>query len=475
MRKNATFATFILSIFILVIYLWYATLGLWVGFPSESNYFDLQASAFLQGQIALEVEPDPAFPILEKEGRLYEPSNREGIPVLWDATLYKGKYYLYWGPSPALLLTLPKLFYAGQINDRIITFLAGITFFIFCASLIYNLWKDHFESTPMWAMLTAIAFVGLANPILYILAEARIYEAAIMAGQTFLMGGLFWLYLSYKKNSSIYFALTGIFFAFAIGSRTTLLPAVGAIALIVLIWIIKTKQKQFWLLLFSFTLPLIIGGVTYAWYNYVRFGSITEFGLRYQLTSYNLSEKLDETFSPAYILPNTYKTLFNTLEQRVTFPYVFPTRWDGPAWIEEKTYPPFYLLLAESITGIFIATPFVFFAFFAKPKKNKQWIFISLLVACAMTFAITQLFFFTTMRYLLDFTPMLSILAIIGFWQIIEIQKWQYLLRPFALLLFVYSISLSFILPLSGKIETYRAYNPDLLIKLTQLFNQLIQ
>jgi hypothetical protein len=474
MRKQTFFATFLLSVVILTIYLWYASVGLWHGFPSESKYFDLQASAFLHGQIALEVTPAPEFIALEKEGILYEPSHREGIPVLWDASLYKGKYYIYWGPVPAVLLTGLKFFYAVEINDRVVTFLAGGLFFIFCAAFIFNLWKEHFKSTPVWAMLTSIAFTGLANPVLYILAEARVYEAAIMAGQTFLMGGLLWLYFGYKKTSPLYLALASTCFTLAIGSRTTLIPVVGTIFLILCVWIIKTKQKQFWLLLFSFTIPLFIGGALYAWYNFTRFGSITEFGLRYQLTSYNLYDKLDETFSPAYILPNTYKTLFNNLEQRVTFPYIFPTRWDGPAWIEAKIYPPFYLLLAESITGIFIATPFMIFAFFLKKKNNLQWILFSFIGAFAMAFMMMQGFFFTTMRYLLDFTPTLSILAVIGFWRVIESPKWGFILRPLSLLLFIYSISLSFILPLSGKIETYRAYNPDLLIQLTQLFNQLI-
>src|SRR6187455_485414 len=90
----------IVSGLVLLFYLWLVTLGLWTDFPPSTNYYDLQANAFLHGQLALEVEPDPALLALENP---YEPADRENIPVLWDATLYQGKYYLYWGPVPAVL------------------------------------------------------------------------------------------------------------------------------------------------------------------------------------------------------------------------------------------------------------------------------------------------------------------------------------------------------------------------------------
>lgn len=474
---RAYIATILLSGLIILIYFWYASLGLWVSFPSQSNYIDLQASAFRHGQIALEIIPDPKLITLEKEGKLYEPSHREDIPVLWDATLYKSKYYLYWGPAPAFLLAIFKLFYSPEVNDRVVTLAAGIIFFVFCAIIIFELWKQFFVTTPLWAMLLGIAFVGLANPVLFILAEARIYEAAIMAGQAFLMGGLLCLYVGFKKTSTCYFALAGIFFALAIGSRTTLVPSVALISLIVLIGLIKSKSLKFWSLLFAFAIPLVINGAIYAWYNFTRFGSFTEFGLRYQLTSYNLYEKLDETYSPAYIFPNTYKTLFNTVEKRITFPHIFPTRWAGPTWIAERAYPQFYLLLAESITGIFIATPFIIFACFANPKKSKgfQWLILSLVGSFSMAFITMQGFFFTSMRYLFDFTPALTILAVIGFWRMLDFQKFRFVIQPLTIILLMYSLVLSFILPLSGKIETYRTYNPALLMNLMQFFNQLIQ
>lgn len=99
---------------IVLIYIWFVTTGLMKTLISETNYLDLQANAFAKGQLELEVPPDPAL-LAFKDESLYEPENRTGIPVLWDATLYNGKYYLYWGPAPALLLSAIKPFYKTDI------------------------------------------------------------------------------------------------------------------------------------------------------------------------------------------------------------------------------------------------------------------------------------------------------------------------------------------------------------------------
>ncbi len=466
----------VLSASTIVIYIWVVSIGLWTTWPNETSYYDLLATAFSHGQISLEVQPDPALFTLEN---LYEPGSREGIPVLWDASLYKGKYYLYWGPTPAMLLALIKPFYTQPIGDKIPTFVFVTGTFIFITMLILELWKKYYLETPRWAILLGIAFAGLVNPMLYILIEARIYEAAIISGQFFLIGGLYWLFTAFNHPSTTRLSLAGLFFALAIGSRTTLALPIAFLALITLIWAIKSQRERVFALITAFALLLILGTVSYGWYNQARFDSITEFGLRYQLTSYNLYETLDETFSLEYIPPNTYKTLFNTLERRITFPFLFPTRWAGPSWLE-GSYPNFYLLLAEGITGILVGSPFMIFAFLAGLNKNKtfRWILTCLAGASLLTFFTLQIFFFTTMRYLLDLIPALSLLAVIGFWQgLTELKTrpiaWR-LFTTLGVVLCIYSIAISLLLPISGHLEAYRVFNPELLRKMTLTFNSLV-
>lgn len=465
----------ILSASIIIIYIWFVSIGLWTTWPNETSYYDLLATAFAHGQIALETQPDPALLTLEN---LYEPDNREGIPVLWDASLYKGKYYLYWGPTPALLLALVKPFYAQPVGDKPLTFVFITGTFIFMTLLILELWKKHYLGIPRWAVLLGIAFAGLVNPMLYILIEARIYEAAIISGQFFLIGGIYWLFTAFYRLSPTRLFLAGSFFALAVGSRTTLALPIMFLALTTLIWAIKSGQGRAFTLITAFALPLILGAIGYAWYNYARFDSVTEFGLRYQLTSYNLSASLDETFSLAYVPFNLYKTLFNPLEWRKTFPFLFPTRWAGPSWMQGN-FQDFYLLLAEGITGIFVGSPFMVFGFLAGLNKDRnfRWILICLTGSSLLTFFALQIFFFTTMRYMLDLVPALSLLAVIGFWQGFSLLKTRPIARSslavLGLVLCIYTIAISSVLPISGHLEAYKVFNPELLKKLTWAFNTI--
>jgi hypothetical protein len=470
----------ILSAVIFIFYIWCVTIGLWTQWPYETHYYDLQATAFRHGQIALEVRPDPRLLAL-KGFDLYEPSNREGIPVLWDATLYKGKYYLYWGPAPAFLLALVKLFYTKEVGDNILTFTFLSGTFILLTAIILELWKKYYPEIPRWAILLGVAFAGLVNPMSYILFEPRIYEAAIISAQFFLIGGTYWLVTAFNRPSALRFALAGTFLVFAVGSRTTLVPAVGFLALITLIWALKTQHANALKFIAAIALPLTIGAIAYAGYNHTRFDSFTEFGLRYQLTSYNLYELLGETFSLAYIPPNLFKTLFNPFEIRDIFPYIFPTRWAGPAWLAKGNYPIFYLLFAESITGIFIGSPFMVFAFLAGFNKDKKfrWIAATLAGSALSSFFMLQIFFFTTMRYLLDLIPTLTILAVIGFWQGLDMLKSRPIARfsfaAFGVLLSFYGFAISFALSLSAHFEALRGVNPELLKQLTQMFTSLFK
>lgn len=460
---------------ILLIYTWFASAGLWKTLPNETNYYDLQANAFAKGQLALEVEPDPAFLAMPAE-ILYEPENRTGIPVLWDATLYEGKYYLYWGPSPALLFTPLKFVYSQDLGDKLLAliFLAGTLSFL--NLIILSLWRRHFSHIPRWAVLAAIAFAGLVNPIPYIMVEGRIYEAAIIAAQFFLVGGFYFLLPALDKPAPLPLALAGLFFALAIGARTPLAPGVGLVSLLLCIWAFQTQRQRMIPLLASFAIPLVISAAGYMAYNQARFDSVTEFGFRYQLTSYNLYKNLDQTLSVAYFPPNIYKTVLNPLERREAFPYVFPNRWAGPEWLTNYQ-PGMYLTFTENITGILISSPFLLLGLLSivRAKANIRWILFALSLAALGIFLTLLTYFFIAMRYLLDLIPTLTILAIIGFWHGFDLFKNKKAYIFIALILLAYTLSLSLLISYSGNLELFKIHNPELVKQLTWTFNTLIR
>ncbi len=471
------FLSAMLGGWIVLIYIWVISIGTWTTWPVTTDYYNLLANAFSHGQLSLETKPDPALLALDD---LYNPDNREGIPVLWDLAVYKGEYYLYWGPVPALLLAIVKPFYSDPVADNILTFIfmAGLLFFQI--ALILELWKSYFQETPGWVILLSISFTGLINPILYMLLEPRIYEAAVVSGQMFFIGGLFWLFTAFNKPSMTKLALAGIFFTLAVGSRTTLLIPIAFLVCVALIWAIKSHPAKAARFIMALVLPLALGAVSYAWYNYQRFDSLTEFGLGYQLSQTDMYETLDETFSFAYMPPNLFKLLINPFEYNKSFPFIKATPWSGPVWFENYS-PKIYDYFAEDITGILISSPFLIFAFLAATckQKNIRWITASLAGSSLLIFFTLLTFFYLTMRYLLDLVPALSLLALIGFWQGIHLLQTRriakYLFAITGSGLWAYTIVVSFILCYSSNLHRIRIYNLELIQNITWTFTHIFK
>ena len=93
-----------------------------------------------------------------------------------------------------------------------------------------------------------------------------------------------------KFKQHLYWGLSALFYVLIMGSR----PEVGILAILIVPFLVRyilegrtelTKGKKRDLFpLIPFAAILLVGGVALASYNYLRFGSFTEFGSNYQLT-----------------------------------------------------------------------------------------------------------------------------------------------------------------------------------------------
>ena len=68
-----------------------------------ANYYNLLSRGFLKGELSLDVPDDP---ILATLANPYDPVQRAGHG-LHDASYFQGKFYLYFGVTPALVLFVP--------------------------------------------------------------------------------------------------------------------------------------------------------------------------------------------------------------------------------------------------------------------------------------------------------------------------------------------------------------------------------
>ena len=127
----------------LALYLFFATAGTWTEWPGTSQSYDDLAMAFRRGDLDLDMEPPAAFLALPDP---YDPVARRSTEELrrfedkvYDLSYYGGRFYLYWGPAPAVLLAVLKQVYEATVPDHVLTFgfLAGLL--IFLAALIRGL------------------------------------------------------------------------------------------------------------------------------------------------------------------------------------------------------------------------------------------------------------------------------------------------------------------------------------------------
>lgn len=416
--------------FVVLLYIWLVSSGTWTSWVSPTRYYANLARGFRNGNLYLPTRPDPRLLELSNP---YDPSMRGAIEIPPDITLYNGHYYLYWGPVPSLILLALQPVYHGRIGDLFLVFGFVCGIFLFQVTLAALIWDRFFNTLPRWILTMSVLLMGLAGPTPFILNNfysARIYEAAITGGQFFLIGGLLiaWTVVD-GQSSSWRLALASTFWALAIGTRFLLLIPAGILALLLVVWIAKMQSSMNKNLVgvISAILPLVLGLACLGWYNWARFGSVTESGLYYQLAGWNIQESYGDLMDVRNIAQNIYNYLFNPFLVDAQFPFLLLD-----AGRQESVFsflPPLPIYASQYITGLFYLAPFFLYAFAAMKimiptnavgrddPSPLKWISLALSGSSLAAFGFLMMFFWGAMRYMVDFMPSLMLLAVIGYWQ----------------------------------------------------------
>lgn len=425
--------TFPVLLVVIAIYFWFAS----ISHNSTSNYYFLLATSFRNGELSLPLKPDPALLQLSNP---YDPAARQGIKVPQDLSLYNGKFYLYWGPAPSLVLAIFQPLFPGKISEADLLFLFMCGIFLSQFLLIMDIWQRFFPGIPKWIVILSIFFAGMANPALWLLSQPKIYEAAIAGAQFFFIAGLAAAVLSLSRQPSSRWGLAfaGVSWALAVGTRSVAVFPVVFMAVMVVYQLFKIHGQSFFRFpgeVILLGLPLFLGALGFCWYNWVRFGSFLESGFTYQLAAPYLQKHMSELFSPAYIFQNLYNYLLNPFTIKQSFPFVYPIRGRIEEIIPGQVLPSLYT--SQAITGLLYAAPFLLFAIIpaillvkqsfrknqaedsSKDSKTASlnWIIVSLIGSFVLPFLSLLAFFWAAMRYAEDFMPALILLSIVGFWQ----------------------------------------------------------
>ena len=492
-ERKAKIASWGLFAVIVVTYVWLVSVGRWTDWPSTTDYYEMLANAFQHGQAHLMIDPDPRLLELPDP---YDYEARKHIPIPWDVVLYEGDFYLYWGPAPGLILAGLRLFIPVEIGDEYLVFGFVTGFLFFSVLLILAIWRDLFRDSPWWIVIPGVLVAGLGNPIPWLLTRPAVYEVAISGGQLFLIAGIYWAFTALRSAKPVKWRLliAGICWAFALGSRITLAVAIVFMICMVLFRIYKTtpKVRIFDMDIWVLVTPLVLGVIGLGWYNYARFGSMVEFGHRYQLTRENFYLEQDIALSGAYIFHNLYNYLVNSIRFLPVFPFV------KPIWGKLNLYP--FNIWAperyhvEQVAGVLITTPYVWFALISilillrhihrrrsaqsDPRTTamgslERWLVIVLIGVVILELLPLLTFLSTTMRYLADFVPTLVLLSTIGSYQGYRMDSKHVTKRKAFLTVFLLaaliSTLLGFLLSVTGYNARFENLNPELFDKIERL------
>ena len=384
----------------------------WPGRFATRHYYPSQVDGWLAGRLDLK-QPVPAGltalvdPYDPSANQLYRSGN---LVSLHDVSLFQGKLYLYWGPTPGLIAFLPWRLLTGRpLSTSWAT--AGFAFGAWLASawLLTRVAQKYFPRTP--SSVLSAGFVGLAvcswAPV--ILRRASVWEVPIAAACCF--GALAWWLLAestWAKGAARerWLAAASLSLGLAVGARPIWIVSAGI--LLVPLWVARRewREKIFRRLVLAAALPFGVCVVALVTHNLVRFGQPLEFGQRWQLGG----DRVDglRLFGPEYVTANLREYFFSIPQLTDYFPFIQP-----PA---PHAWPPGHL--GNELTyGLLIALPWLWLAALAPAAARVSGlgrIVVILAITSTMVNVVLAGFAGITARYEMEIAGPLALLAAIG-------------------------------------------------------------
>ena len=475
-----------------VSYLFIITAGTFTTWSTWNTNYDLIAEGFRAGHLYIPVPPPPE---LLARPNPFDWSNSN----LWflDASLYKGRYYLYWGPLPALMLLAVKtvLRIKDVIGDQYVTFASYTLILIAGALLIDRMTRRLFPQLPASLALLATVAFAYVTPTPFMLATPGIYEAAIAAAQSLLLLGLVPAFdLVWKASESPpcwrRLLLAGCCWMAAIACRvSTVLPVTAFVLLTA--WLSSTRVDGRWRRAAVSALwmgaPIAAGILALLAYNKARFDSWFEIGIKYQLNVFPF------VTSKAYLPLNVFSYLFRPVGLACRFPFVTALYDIGARGFPHGVrFPPGYAT-HEPQAGLFVTAPWTWLglvALFFVGRGIVRWrrgqnqtdqtahSVGSVLsdqrtrttVWCVASFAALGFLmplpfitaFGTTMRYVADFSPGMAMLGVWGGWSLLAAARGRWPRRgvlALLVLLVAATAVVGFLLGFGGYDEMFKQHN----------------
>jgi hypothetical protein len=284
-----------------------------------SFYVQLQ-QGFYAGQLSMKWPVEPHILALPNP---YDPKAREGMFYAWDASYLNGRYYLYHSALPVLLGYVPMhVVLHNYAPDQLIVALFCAWAFVAMLLFVREALAGARTRIPLfvWAL-----FLGVGNAIPFVLSIVRAYEVAIACGMAMTACWALAVLRLLRAPSTGRAVWMGVWLALAIAARPNLL-VLGTAAAAAMVIAFRRQRALLVRAAGAFAIPLAVTGAAMLWYNAARFGDPFEFGLRYQLTSVDMTGKHVcgvRSFAEAVrVANNVLHYLFMPPIARSEFPYL---------------------------------------------------------------------------------------------------------------------------------------------------------
>lgn len=389
---------------------------------AKDAYYNLLVQGFRAGQLNVNREAPPGLTQLADP---YDPA--ANASYRWqkrhetvDLSYYKGKLYLYFGVTPALVLFWPYVILTDHYlphKDAVVIFCA--LGFLVGAGLVRTFWRSYFPEGSIWLLALGVLALGLATGVLEILSRCDIWEVAISCGFAFVMLtlGAIWFALREPKRQVMWLALASLAYGLSVGARPSLL--FGGIILLIPVaraWCAASEpgsRRQVGSLLVAAVGPAILIGLGLMLYNVLRFDNPFEFGWHYQLAT-DRQVGIRE-FSLRYLWFNFWFYFFEPLRWGGHFPFlqVAPlSPLPSGYWGVEAPYCG--ILSDYPLVWLALAVPLIWRGRPAAEVSVLRWFVAAVLLLVATCAFTLCLFFSAGSRYELDFLPALMLLAVMG-------------------------------------------------------------
>ncbi|MGD1021105.1 MAG: hypothetical protein ABSA12_17510, partial [Verrucomicrobiia bacterium] len=414
--KNAWGSLAAVCALVMAIYACLARSGPWESLrPNAAElYYNLLVDGFRAGQLNLKKVVPPGLIQLADP---YDPAANarfcSGSDHLVDLSYYKGKLYLYFGVTPALIVLWPFVALTGHhlFDGQAVAIFCAIGF-LASVGVLHGLWRRYFAEVSVWVVAAGTLALGLGTVVPIILPRCGVYEVAVSCGYMLTMLALvaIWQALHEPERRGWWLATASVAYGLAVGARPSLL--FGAVILLVPVVQAWRERQRVWPVLAAATGPILLIGLGLMLYNALRFDNPFEFGWRYQL---NASRRVEsQYFRLRYFWFNFRVYFLAPAHWSSRFPFVHditvPPLPVGQGWVEH----PFGVLTNIPLVWLALAAPLAW----RGRSADKRSTLCGFLGAVALLFGIgtliLSLFFVACNRYEVEFLPTLVLLAVVG-------------------------------------------------------------